>query len=223
MVQRKQLREQSASGDGQTPPEPAITRILGSVARMTAFIEELLELVRRQADPTVGVRPTRFDLVDLARAVVADSVPLAHGQELSVEADGPVVGEWDRSRLERALSNLVGNAIKYNRPEGTVRVRVAAEHGDTAIIEVIDEGIGIPDTDRARIFERFTRGANVAGRIAGSGVGLAIVRQVVEQHRGSVEVTSVEGRGSTFTIRLPLAAAPVAVAADTVGPNAVVR
>jgi signal transduction histidine kinase len=214
MVQRKQQREDSARGtEGQTPPEPAITRILGSVARMTAFIEELLELVRRQADPTVGVRPTRFDLVDLARTVVAESVQLAHGQELSVEAEGPVFGEWDRSRLERALSNLVGNAIKYNRPEGKVRVRVAAEHGETAIIEVIDEGIGIPETDRARIFERFTRGANVAGRIAGSGVGLAIVRQVVEQHRGTVDVTSVEGRGSTFTIRLPLAAEPVPVAA----------
>jgi signal transduction histidine kinase len=214
MVQRKQQREQSASGgEGLAPPEPAITRILGSVARMTAFIEELLELVRRQADPSVGVRPTRFDLVDLARTVVAESVQLAHGQELTVEAEGPVIGEWDRSRLERALSNLVGNAIKYNRPEGRVRVRVAAEHGDTAVIEVVDEGIGIPETDRARIFERFTRGANVAGRIAGSGVGLAIVRQVVEQHRGTVDVASVEGRGSTFTIRLPLAAEPIPVAA----------
>jgi signal transduction histidine kinase len=215
MVQRKQQRE-----DGATPPEPAITRILGSVARMTAFIEELLELVRRQADPSVGVRPTRFDLVDLARTVVAESVQLAHGQELLVEAEGPVIGEWDRSRLERALSNLVGNAIKYNRPEGRVRVRVGTEHDDTAVIEVIDEGIGIPETDRARIFERFTRGANVAGRIAGSGVGLAIVRQVVEQHRGTVDVTSVEGRGSTFKIRLPLSTAPVPVPAETVGPNA---
>jgi signal transduction histidine kinase len=212
MLQRKQQRE-----DSQAPPEPAITRILGSVARMTAFIEELLELVRRQADPSMGIRPTRFDLVELARAVVAEARQLAHGQELRVEADGPVVGEWDASRLERALSNLVGNAIKYNRPDGTVRVRVRVEQHDTAVIDVIDEGIGIPETDRARIFERFTRGGNVAGRIAGSGVGLAIVRQVVEQHRGSVEVASVEGRGSTFTIRLPLAAAPSPVPMETIG------
>jgi signal transduction histidine kinase len=78
---------------------------------------------------------------------------------------------------------------------------------------VIDEGIGVPEADRARIFERFTRGANVAGRISGSGVGLAIVRQVVEQHGGTIELTSVEGSGSTFTMRLPLAGALVAAAA----------
>jgi signal transduction histidine kinase len=206
LIQRKQ------AADGGSTPDPAITRILNAVARMTAFIEELLELVRRQAEATVGMRPTLFDLVDLARDVVAEASHIAHGQQLRIEADGPVVGEWDRTRLERAVTNLVGNAIKYNRPDGTVRVRVAID-GEHAILAVSDEGIGIPAADRARIFDRFTRGANVAGRISGSGVGLAIVRQVVEQHRGTVEVSSVEGSGSTFTMRLPLAAALVATAA----------
>ena len=76
-----------------------------------------------------------------------------------------------------------------------------------------DEGIGIPETDRSRIFDRFTRGANVAGRISGSGVGLAIVRQVVDQHGGTVDVVSTEGRGSTFTMRLPIAGAAATVPA----------
>jgi len=209
MVQRKQSRE-----DGAAPPDPATTRILGAVARMTAFIEELLELVRRQADPAVGVKPSRFDLVEMVRGVVAEAGQLSHGQDVQVDATGPVIGEWDRTRLERAVANLIGNAIKYNRPDGTVRVRVAIEGGETAVIAVSDEGIGIPDADLARIFERFTRGANVAGKISGSGVGLAIVRQVVEQHRGSVDVESVEGRGSTFTMRLPLARVPMQVPAS---------
>jgi signal transduction histidine kinase len=209
MVQRKQSRE-----DGGTPPDPATTRILGAVARMTAFIEELLELVRRQADPAVGVKPSRFDLVEMVHAVVAEAGQLSHGQDVIVEANGPVVGEWDRTRLERAVANLIGNALKYNRPDGTVRVRVAIEDGDTAVVAVTDEGIGIPEADRARIFQRFTRGANVAGKISGSGVGLAIVRQVVEQHRGSVDVDSIEGRGSTFTMRLPLTRVPMQVPAS---------
>jgi signal transduction histidine kinase len=207
MVQRAQRK----AGDG-AGPDPSLTRILGAVARMTAFIEELLELVRRQADPTLSLKRSQVDLAEVARNVVRDAGQLSHGQDLHVEASRPVIGEWDATRLERALGNLVGNAIKYNREGGAVIVRVGTEDtpvGPVAFCAVTDEGIGIPETDRARIFDRFTRGANVAGRISGSGVGLAIVRQVVEQHGGSVEVTSIEGRGSTFTVRLPLTATRV--------------
>ncbi len=210
MLQRRERQ----TGDAA---EPALTRIRGSVARMTAFIEELLELVRRQADPSLVLTRARVDLSDLVRGVVVEASQLAHGQEVDVEADGPVVGDWDATRIERAVSNLIGNAIKYNRQDGKVIVRVGTEDtsaGSWAIVSVIDEGIGVPDADRARIFERFTRGANVAGRISGSGVGLAIVRQVVEQHGGTIELSSVEGRGSTFTMRLPLAGVPVAAAAN---------
>ena len=205
------LQRRGRDGDGQ---DPSLARIQGAVARMTAFIEELLELVRRQADVPLELRRARVDLVELVRRSVAEVAELAQEQDVVVEADGPVVGEWDPTRLERAVGNLVGNAIKYNRPGGRVRVRVGAEEspvGTIAYVSIADEGIGIPDSDRARIFDRFTRGANVAGRIGGSGVGLAIVRQVVEQHGGTVEVQSVEGQGSTFTIRLP-AGAPSAVA-----------
>src|SRR5206468_329130 len=175
---------------------------------MNAFIEELLELVRRHADPTLEVRRAPTDLVEVVSSVVADVGDVGHGQQVIVEADGPVVGEWDAARLERAVANLVSNAIKYNRQNGRVWIRVGTRHtpsGDVAECAVADEGIGIPEADLARIFERFTRGANVTGRVAGSGVGLAIVRQVVEQHGGEVTVTSTEGKGSTFTIRLPLA------------------
>ena len=201
---------------GDRDADPVTARIRGSVARMNAFIEELLELVRRHADPTLEVRRAPTDLVEVIRSVVADVGDVGHGQQMIVEADGPVVGEWDAARLERAVANLVSNAIKYNRQNGRVWIRVGTRHtpsGDVAECAVADEGIGIPEADLARIFERFTRGANVTGRVAGSGVGLAIVRQVVEQHGGEVTVTSTEGKGSTFTIRLPLAPNAVAVAA----------
>jgi signal transduction histidine kinase/HAMP domain-containing protein len=205
---------QRRSGNGEA--DPSTTRIRGAVSRMTAFIEELLELVRRQADPTLELRRAPTDLVQVVRDVVANVGQVGHGQDVIVEAAEPVVGEWDGSRLERAVANLISNAIKYNRQDGRVWIRVATRHtpsGDIAECAVTDEGIGIPEADLPRIFERFTRGANVAGRVAGSGVGLAIVRQVVEQHGGDVVVTSVEGEGSTFTIRLPLAPDAATVAA----------
>jgi signal transduction histidine kinase len=207
------LQRRRESMDGGS--DPATSRIRASVTRMTAFIEELLELVRRQADPTLELRRAPTDLVEIVRAVVGEVGQVGHGQQLILEADHPVVGNWDAARLERAIANLLANAIKYNRQDGRVWVRVGTQSsaaGDYGVCEVTDEGIGVPEVDRARIFDRFTRGANVAGRIAGSGIGLAIVRQVVEQHGGDVSVTSVEGKGSTFTIRLPLAtdAAPVA-------------
>jgi signal transduction histidine kinase len=115
------------------------------------------------------------------------------------------VGAWDAARLEPALDNLVDNAVEYSPDGGDVTVRVRVE-GDAAVVRVADRGIGIPAADLPRVFERLHRGANVAGRIDGTGIGLARVRQTVAQHGGTVDVQSREGHGSTVTVRLPLAA-----------------
>jgi signal transduction histidine kinase len=121
-----------------------------------------------------------------------------------------LVGVWDRARVERLLENLLNNAIKYS-PEGgevTVTIRLEREAGEPwAVLAVQDRGIGIPATDLPHIFERFQRGRNAEGHIAGTGIGLAGVRQVVEHHGGRVTVESQEGRGTTVTVRLPLALA----------------
>jgi signal transduction histidine kinase len=123
-----------------------------------------------------------------------------------VSAELELPGDWDAARLERVVDNLIGNAIKYSPAGGevTLTLHQASADGDRwAVLTVADQGLGIPAADLAHVFAPFGRGSNV-GEIAGTGVGLAGVKQIVEQHGGRVGVESDEGQGSTFTIWLPL-------------------
>ena len=118
-----------------------------------------------------------------------------------------LLGEWDARRLERVLTNLVSNAIKYSPEGGEVTIRIAAEvdaEGSRAVLTVADQGLGIPAADLAKVFERFHRASNIVGRIGGTGIGLASVRQIVTAHGGAACVSSQEGQGATFVVRLPL-------------------
>ena len=115
---------------------------------------------------------------------------------------GRIEGIWDEARLERVLSNLVSNAVKYSPDGGLLRVVLAEEDG-AATVTVQDQGVGIPPAALPRIFERFFRAENVAGRYQGSGIGLASALQIVEAHRGRMDVQSQEGQGSTLVVRLP--------------------
>jgi two-component system, OmpR family, phosphate regulon sensor histidine kinase PhoR len=114
-----------------------------------------------------------------------------------------------RTRLEQVLINLLDNAVKFNRPGGSVRVDAAPDGRGRARIDVIDTGIGIPSDDLPRVFERFYRVDKARSRdVAGTGLGLSIVKHAVEQMNGQVEVDSALGKGSRFTIFLPLESAP---------------
>src|SRR5262249_40316336 len=118
-----------------------------------------------------------------------------------------LIGDWDPVRLERVIANLLDNAIKYSPNGGTIVVTIRRDESagrPGATLAVADQGIGIPAEDVPHVFERFHRGQNVVGRFAGTGFGLAIARQIVEQHGGSITVASVEGAGTTFSIWLPL-------------------
>jgi signal transduction histidine kinase len=123
------------------------------------------------------------------------------GSPISLHADGAIKGAWDKLRVEQAITNLLTNAIKYGSGK-PVAVSVA-KHGSTVRISVKDQGIGIPEVKQEKIFARFER-AVAKQSFEGLGVGLYITQQIVEAHGGKIEVESKEGRGSTFTISLPI-------------------
>ena len=197
---------------GELVDAAALTERLAAIeeaaTRMAALLDEMLDAAHLQAGRPLDLRRAAIDLVALAEAAAEEARRRTTRHRVRVEAAAPaVVGDWDGSRLERVLANLVGNAVKYSPGGGEVVVRVARanEAGSAwAVVTVSDRGIGIPDADLTHLFERFHRGRNVSG-IRGSGIGLAGAKQIVEQHGGTIGVTSTEGHGSTFTVRLPLA------------------
>jgi signal transduction histidine kinase len=126
-------------------------------------------------------------------------VPGAHIAERIAAAPMPMVG--DPKLLFQVFSNVLSNAIKYS-PDGGVIAVDAALAADEVVVAISDHGIGVPATDLDRLFERYHRGSNVSG-IVGTGVGLYLVKMVVDMHGGAVAVASKEGDGARFTIRLP--------------------
>ena len=132
--------------------------------------------------------------------------PIARKQnvDLVLESFRPVIAEVDEVKLTLALSNLIENAIKYNKPEGWVHVSLNADH-QNFFVTVEDNGIGIPEDAQDHIFERFYRVDKSHSReIGGTGLGLAIAKNAIILHRGAIRVHSKEGEGTTFTVRIPL-------------------
>lgn len=177
--------------------------------RMTRLLDELTDVTRLRAGQEIDLDLTPTDLVELARRTTAEyqRTTERHRLELRTETDA-LTGLWDGPRLERVIGNLLVNAIKYSPRGGEITVHVHRDDSGSgeAVLSVTDRGVGIPEGDRERIFERFQRAGNVE-RFAGSGIGLAGARRIVELHGGTISVTSREGEGSTFTVRLPIAAA----------------
>ncbi|MBI3965422.1 MAG: PAS domain S-box protein [Chloroflexi bacterium] len=186
-----------------------LAAIVEATSRMTNLINELLDVARIQMGRPLDLSRRPTDLVALARRVVEAHQPTTDRHRLFVQSKIPeLVGVWDDARLERVLGNLVSNSIKYSPNGGEVVVTIgAAQDGNEpcAVISVRDQGLGIPAADLPHIFDRFHRAGNVTGRIAGTGIGLASVRQIVEQHGGTISAESIEGAGTTLTVQLPLA------------------
>jgi signal transduction histidine kinase len=185
--------------------------------RLQRLVESLLDFGRMQA----GVRPYRFtrtSLNDLVQHVVDDFRRDAAPEGFSVQAAlpaTPITIDADPEALTRAIWNLLDNAVKYSGESRIVRVEVSMQQ-QRAAVSVQDNGLGIPRDEQARIFQKFVRGAGTLERqIAGTGIGLAMVRHISRAHGGDVSVDSDPGRGSTFTLVVPLRTEMVAVADNT--------
>jgi PAS domain S-box-containing protein len=206
-----QLLRRRAERTGTLEPErllKGLALIETAVTKMAGWIDELLDVARLEAGRPLELHPEPTDLVALAWQAAAEQQRATGRHRVAVETtERELVGVWDPARLGRVLDNLLSNAVKYSPAGGKVTVSVAREQQagkNWAVMRVRDQGVGIPAADQPHIFERFRRGANVVGRIAGTGIGLAGASQIVQQHGGSIEVSSQESRGSTFIVRLPL-------------------
>lgn len=186
----------------------SLRQIERATTKIAGMVRGLADLAGAASGRTIELDRRPTDLVALARQVVANHQETTRAHELRLEPSvATLVGAWDAARLERALDNLIGNAVKYSPDGGAITLTIGRERagdGEWAVLAVRDPGLGIPEGEVARIFAPFYRGSNVAGRPDGSGLGLAGVRLIVAEHGGRVAVTSQPGVGSTFTIRLPL-------------------
>lgn len=176
--------------------------------RLTRLVDDMLDISRIQVGK-FSLHLDRMDLSELVTEVMDAFRGLASqaGCEMSCELHPALAGDWDRDRLEQVLANLLNNAFKYGR--GTpIRVSTVERQdsggGLWAELRVQDQGPGIAPADQARIFERFERAVD-RNDIKGLGLGLYIVKEIVESHRGTISVESELQRGACFVMRLPLA------------------
>ena len=191
---------QRAPGSDERLPR-RVQMSLKQLDRLEALVQALLD-VTRLSEGRLQLQTEEFDVALLAREV-ADrfAEPLAaSGSALTVEAPEPVVGSWDRMRVDQVLTNLISNAIKYGEHKPiAIRVRLEAEQ---AMVSVHDDGIGVAPADQARIFDRFERAVSPR-HFGGLGLGLWISRRMAEAMGGTLTVESAAGAGATFTLALP--------------------
>lgn len=181
--------------------EKTIQMVTDQNERLSKMVKTLLDMSELQ---TVA-RDEKIEVDALVEEVLADLDPLAEEKNVILESVCDAVTMMGSDILVyRVVYNLVENAIKYNMEEGWVRVTLDADH-KFFYLKVQDSGIGIPEDVQDRIFERFYRVDKARSReTGGSGLGLAITRNVVLMHKGAIKLSSKEGEGSTFTLRIPL-------------------
>jgi signal transduction histidine kinase/DNA-binding response OmpR family regulator len=189
----------------------ALRVVSDQATRLSKMVASLLDISRLQLGQ-LSIEPLPLDLGALAARLVEETRPLL--REHSIEYIGshaPALISGDELRLEQALQNLIQNAIKYSPDGGAITVRVACDAA-RASVAVTDAGIGIPPEALSQLFQRFYRAPNVDPQhISGLGVGLYVVKEIVELHGGTVEVSSEVGAGSTFTLSIPLLPQPEAI------------
>jgi signal transduction histidine kinase len=191
---------------GAQTQQEYLKTIVSESERLTRLVESVLDLSRiEQGRKTYRMQTTRLGAVVRSAAKTME-YPLSQlGFKLTISSDDtePTLIA-DADALEQAILNLIGNAVKYSGQARHIEMRMGTGASE-AFVDVVDHGIGIPSEEQARIFEKFHRvqSAETEG-IAGTGLGLALALHVVEAHNGRIDVVSAPGRGSTFSVRIPL-------------------
>ncbi|HLZ69646.1 MAG TPA: PAS domain-containing sensor histidine kinase [Dehalococcoidia bacterium] len=206
------------AGRGDQVPSAAVidtvNAINEAVSRIAAQLNEVLDRSRLHAGRPLQLERRPTDLVALCRRLIAAQQDEAADCRIALEAEPPgLIGMWDAARLERALGHLLANALKYSTAGSTTLItvgRVDAGGQPSALLRVIDHGIGIPERDLPHVIERFFGAGNARDRAPDGGSGLAETWEIVRQHGGDVTIASREGQGTTVTVTLPLGRQPEA-------------
>ena len=199
-------------------------RFVGILEEEARRLNDLIDSVLSFSHLERGSNPMEFKLLDAREPVriAAEALrPLAEAKKVSLETDvqdADIRIEADLDLLKQLLLHLGGNAVKFTAPGGRVRIAAQADEGRGLVLTVSDSGIGIPENQLDRVFERFYQvDQSLVRRFGGTGLGLALCKSIVEVHGGSITVESVVGEGSTFTVRLPKRAPQRAHAPETGG------
>ena len=204
-LQRKLARSPGGTVD-TAPVHATVSTALKQIERQSHLLSNLLEVSRIQTN-RLHLNLEAFDLCESLREIVSRMAMMANERhsELKLEGCEPLIGYWDRLRIDQVVSNLISNALKYGEGKPvTVSLR---REGDLAAVCVRDQGMGIPAEDLSRIFDRFTRATSLH-RAQSFGLGLSISNDIVKAHGGRIEVESRPGKGSTFTVLLPIHRVP---------------
>jgi PAS domain S-box-containing protein len=199
--------------NAESPPHPLLAVVTDQAARLTRFVQSVLNVSRIEAG-ALSYRFAPVDLQPLLHKVVNDFAAHSPLHHISVSGDPTTLNVWaDRDRIEEVLTNLIDNAIKYSPRGGEIRIEArradasdsAGRTGPCVVVSVSDQGIGIPEAELSRIFDRFYRVDRHDSReVYGHGMGLYIARRLIESHRGRLWVESEPGRGSRFSFALPV-------------------
>ena len=182
-----------------------MTDMVSEIDRENRIITDLLALVKMDKT-NQDLNIVALNVNDLAELTLKRLRPIARKKDVEVvfESMRPVIAEVDEVKMTLIMTNLMENAIKYNKEHGWVKVTLDADH-QYFTLQVSDSGIGIPEQDLPRIYERFYRADKSHSReVGGTGLGLAITKSAVLMHKGSITVTSTAGEGSCFTVKIPL-------------------
>lgn len=180
-----------------------VGRSVSSVKRMRELIDNLLELTNLRLGSGMTINKSSVDLSKQSEKIIQE-LQLGYPEaELILESPGPIQGEWDGMRLDQLMTNLITNALRHGRPGGPVIVRVSAK-GNDVFYEVHNEGAPIPESIKNMIFTgKFKKNNGDSTKEDSYGLGLYIVKEIVDGHKGQIKVTSTEESGTTFKIILP--------------------